>query len=149
METILKVKKLSDSAIIPSYDHPGDSGMGLYNAGETYIIPPGRRVLVPTGVACSVEPGYEIQIRARSGLCIKHGITVLNGIGTVDSSYRGELKVILINHSDKKFSVLPGMKIAQLVVTPVAIAQVKEVESLEDTSRGDGGFGSTGMGIKV
>lgn len=111
---------------------------------ETLVVEPGARVLVPTGLAMAIPPGYEAQVRPRSGLAAKFGVTVLNAPGTIDSDYRGEVKVILINHGDTPFEIRRGDRIAQMVVARVAAAAFFEVERLEDTARGAGGFGSTG-----
>jgi len=113
-------------------------------AAENLILRPGARAAVGTGLAVAIPPGYEIQVRPRSGLALKHGISVPNTPGTIDSDYRGELKVILINHSEDNFTIQRGDRIAQLVVSPVTLAVWDEVEVLNDTARGSGGFGSTG-----
>lgn len=130
---------------VPAYATPGSSGLDLQAEvdGEV-VIPPGGRALVPTGWAMAIPEGYEVQVRPRSGLAAKHGVTVLNAPGTVDSDYRGEVKVILVNHGDAPFVVRQGDRIAQAVVCPVVQALVREVDSLDDTHRGAGGFGSTG-----
>jgi dUTP pyrophosphatase len=107
-------------------------------------LPPGGRVAVPTGLAMAVPLGAEVQVRPRSGLAFRHGVTVLNSPGTIDADYRGEVKVLLINHGDSVFVVERGMRVAQLVVARVATVNVTEVTSLDDTERGAGGFGSTG-----
>jgi dUTP pyrophosphatase len=107
-------------------------------------LPPGRRALVPCGFAMALPPGYEAQVRPRSGLAANHGVTVLNAPGTIDADYRGEVKVLIINHGDEPFTVRRGDRIAQLVVMPVSAAEFHERESLDDTARGSGGFGSTG-----
>jgi dUTP pyrophosphatase len=112
--------------------------------GESLSVPPGGRTLVPTGFALAIPPGYEGQVRPRSGLAAKHGVTVLNAPGTIDADYRGEVKVLLVNHGDAPFAVTRGMRIAQLVIAPVTAAAFAEVEALPDTTRGAGGFGSTG-----
>ena len=139
----LKVKKIHPDAIIPSYAHPGDSGMDVYSI-ENYSLSPGSRILVQTGLKVEFSEGYEIQVRPKSGLALKSGITVLNTPGTVDSGYRGEIGVILINHSRETYSVKKGDKVAQIVLAPVVKMIIKEIENLSDTSRGEGGFGSTG-----
>lgn len=113
-------------------------------AGETLTIAPGARALVPTGLALAIPGGHEGQVRPRSGLAAQHGVTVLNAPGTVDADYRGEVKVILVNHGDAPFAVTRGMRIAQLVIAPVAAAAFVEADALPDTARGAGGFGSTG-----
>jgi dUTP pyrophosphatase len=109
------------------------------------ILPPGRRVLIPTGLAIALPAGYEGQLRPRSGLAAKHGVTVLNAPGTVDADYRGEVKVLLINHGTEPFVVTRGMRIAQLVVASVASVALVEIETREETARGNGGFGSTAL----
>ena len=131
---------------LPSYATPGSAGMDLRAAlGEAVTIQPGERILIPTGLAISVPLGYEAQVRPRSGLAIKHGITMLNSPGTIDSDYRGEIKVIAVNHGQAAFKVERGERIAQLVIAPVARAEWSQVESLEESSRGAGGFGHTGV----
>lgn len=139
----LKVKRLREEAILPQYAHPGDAGMDLC-AIETIILEPGSVALVKTGLSIELSPGTEAQIRPRSGLALKHAVTVLNTPGTVDEGYRGEIGVILINHGKTPFEVLPGMRIAQMVIKPVIYAQVEAVEALSETARNQGGFGSTG-----
>ncbi len=139
----LKILTLNPAAIIPNYAHPGDAGLDLFAVEDTEILP-GEVQLIKTGIAIALPPGYEAQIRPRSGLALKHSITVLNSPGTIDAGYRGEIGVILINHGKKAFSVVPGMKIAQMVISSVIQAQVKVVEELNATTRGSGGFGSTG-----
>lgn len=128
---------------LPAYATPGAAGMDVVSA-EELILRPGARHAVATGFAVAVPPGYEIQVRPRSGLALKHGITVPNTPGTVDSDYRGEVKVILINHSQDNFPIQRGDRIAQLIVSPVTLARWDEVEELDETMRGAGGFGSTG-----
>lgn len=128
---------------LPAYATPGAAGMDVVSA-EELILRPGARHAVATGFAVAIPPGYEIQVRPRSGLALKHGITVPNTPGTIDSDYRGEVKVILINHSPDNFTIQRGDRIAQLVVSPVTLARWDEVEELDETMRGAGGFGSTG-----
>ena len=111
---------------------------------EALTLAPGDRALIPTGIAIGLPCGFEAQIRPRSGLAVKHGVTILNSPGTIDADYRGEIGVILINHGDQPFTVTRGMRIAQMVVQPVIGAQWREVDALDETDRGDGGFGSTG-----
>ena len=113
-------------------------------AAENVTLQPGSRHAVATGFAMAIPDGYEIQVRPRSGLALKHGISVPNTPGTIDSDYRGEIKIILINHGSEAFAIQRGDRIAQLVLAPVSIARFEEVESLDDTTRGSGGFGSTG-----
>ncbi len=130
---------------LPSYATRDSAGADLMAAiDKPILLEPGDRVLVPTGIALGVPSGFEAQVRPRSGLSIKHGITGLNSPGTIDSDYRGEIGVILINHGTEPFRIERGMRIAQLVVAPVVRAVWKELEVLEQTERGTGGFGSTG-----
>jgi dUTP pyrophosphatase len=140
---VLKVKKLNKDAVIPAYQSEEAAGFDLHSI-EDVILKPGERKLIGTGLAFEIEKGYEIQIRPRSGLAFKHGITVLNSPGTVDSDYRGEIKVLLINLGNESFEIKKGERIAQAVVAPVVQAKFEEVETLSDTKRGSGGFGSTG-----
>jgi dUTP pyrophosphatase len=143
--TKIQIKKLSNKVLTPKYETAGSSGMDLAAYIEKdLIINPGNKVLVPTGFSLSVPQGFEIQIRPRSGLAVKKGITVLNTPGTIDSDYRGEIKVILINLSKDKFIIKNGERIAQMVVCPVEQVTMEEVEKLSDTDRGKDGFGSTG-----
>lgn len=140
---LLKVKKLNPSAVIPNYSHPGDAGLDLFSA-EAVQLQPGEAKLVRTGISIELPPNTEAQVRPRSGLALKHQITVLNTPGTIDEGYRGEVGVILINLGRRPFEVIAGMKVAQLVVKPVLHVEVAEVASLSETARGEGGFGSTG-----
>lgn len=140
---ILKVKRLSPSAVLPAYAHPGDAGMDLC-ACEAVEIAPASSAMVRTGLALELPPGTEGQVRPRSGLAARHAVTVLNSPGTVDEGYRGEVRVILINHGTEVFRVEAGMRIAQLVVCPVLRMQVEEAADVSATVRGTGGFGSTG-----
>ena len=140
---ILKVKKLDPAAALPCYAHEGDAGLDLFANEETEIAP-GRAGLVRTGIAVELPAGTEAQVRPRSGLAAKHGLTVLNAPGTIDAGYRGEVGVLLINHGRAPFRVERGMRIAQMVVQPVLRVQVQEAASLSGTARGEGGFGSTG-----
>ncbi|MCT2557415.1 dUTP diphosphatase [Tsuneonella sp. YG55] len=128
---------------LPKYATDGAAGMDVVSAEEV-TIPPGGRHAVATGLALAIPGGFEIQVRPRSGLALKHGITVPNTPGTIDSDYRGELKVILINHGSEPFAIARGDRVAQLVLAPVVQAAWQEVDSLEETARGSGGFGSTG-----
>jgi dUTP pyrophosphatase len=139
----LKIKKLNSEAVIPAYQTKEAAGFDLHSI-EDVVINPGERKLIGTGLAFEIEFGYEVQIRPRSGLAFKHGITVLNSPGTIDSDYRGEIKVLLINHSNSPFEIKKGERIAQAVVAPVIQAEIIEVEELSSTDRGEGGFGSTG-----
>jgi dUTP pyrophosphatase len=128
---------------LPAYATPGAAGMDVVSA-EQLILRPGMRHAVATGFAVAIPPGYEMQVRPRSGLALKHGISVPNSPGTVDADYRGEVKVILVNLSEDNFPIERGDRIAQLVVSPVTLASWAEVEDLDETARGEGGFGSTG-----
>ncbi|WP_375500481.1 dUTP diphosphatase [uncultured Nostoc sp.] len=145
---LLKILKLHESAIIPKYEHPNDAGLDLVSIDELEL-PSGESRLIHTGISIELPQGTEAQIRPRSGLALKYQITVLNTPGTVDEGYRGEIGVILINHGKSSFQVTKGMKIAQMVITPVVRVDVEEVNSLSLTSRGNGGFGSTGITANV
>lgn len=140
----LKIKRLSDAAVIPQYAHPGDAGLDLVSI-EAQTILPGESRLIRTGIAIELPEHTEAQVRPRSGLALKHQITVLNTPGTIDAGYRGEVCVILINHGTQAFQVEPGMRIAQMVITSFIRVTVEPVEALEDTMRSAGGFGSTGV----
>ncbi|MDB5431272.1 MAG: deoxyuridine 5-triphosphate nucleotidohydrolase Dut [Caulobacter sp.] len=132
---------------LPAYETTGSAGMDLRAAvaeGETLTLKPGARDMVPTGLCIAVPHGFEAQVRPRSGLAAKAGVTCLNSPGTIDSDYRGEVKVILINHGEEEFHIRRGDRIAQLVIAPVAQALWAEVADLDETARGAGGFGSTG-----
>ncbi|MBS7670191.1 dUTP diphosphatase [Croceicoccus gelatinilyticus] len=141
------VKRLegNDDLPLPSYATDGAAGMDVVSSEER-ILNPGDRAAVATGLAVAIPEGYEIQIRPRSGLALKHGITVPNTPGTIDSDYRGELKVILINHGLEPYKIRRGDRIAQAVLSPVVMASWLEVHELDETARGEGGFGSTGFG---
>jgi dUTP pyrophosphatase len=128
---------------LPSYASAGAAGLDVV-AAENVTLPPGGRHAVATGFALAIPEGFEVQVRPRSGLALKHGVTCLNTPGTIDSDYRGEVKVILANLGSEPFEVRRGERIAQLVPAPVLIARFEEVEELESTERGSGGFGSTG-----
>ena len=136
--------KSDPAAVLPSYARPGDAGMDLSSVEEKTLAP-GERALVRTGLVMQLPPDAEAQVRPRSGLALKHGITVLNTPGTIDAGYRGEVGVILVNLGKEAFTVGKGMKIAQLVVAPVVRAEVVETDSVDSTERGAGGFGSTGV----
>jgi len=141
------VKRLCARASLPAYQTELAAGIDLpacLPEGETIQIFPGRIALVPTGIAVAIPPGYEAQVRPRSGLSTKFGVTVPNAPGTIDADYRGEVKVALMNLGQEPFTVEHGMRVAQMVVAPVAHAEVVEVDELDDTARGAGGFGSTG-----
>lgn len=141
---VLKVEKISDKAIIPNYANKGDAGLDLYAINEL-ILASGERGLAHTGIKIELPENTEAQIRPRSGLALKHGITLVNAPGTIDEGYRGEIGVIVINHGQEVFKVESGMKIAQMVIKPVWRVQVQEVKSLSDAERGDRGFGSSGV----
>ena len=144
--TEILIKRLSKDIILPKYETSGSSGLDLSANIKTPVrIEPGKTIIIPTGISVSIPKNFEIQIRPRSGLAAKNQITVLNTPGTIDADYRGEIKVILINLSKETFIVENGARIAQMVVCPVIKAKLKEVDSLDNTSRGSGGFGSTGM----
>ncbi len=138
----IKIKK--EGGRVPAYAHAGDSGMDLFSADDC-TIKPGERKLVSTGIRIEVPPGYEAQTRPKSGLAINHGITVLNTPGTIDSGYRGEVKIILINLGSEDYAVRKGSKIAQLVISRVERAELVETEVLSETTRNEHGFGSTGI----
>ncbi|HKY21947.1 MAG TPA: dUTP diphosphatase [Vicinamibacterales bacterium] len=140
----LLVKRLSPTAVLPVYAHPGDAGLDLC-ADVAASLEPGERKLIGTGISIELPPNTEAQVRPRSGLALKHGISVLNTPGTIDHGYRGEVGVILINHGSSRFEVLPGMKIAQMVIAACVTVMVEEVGELSGTARGQGGFGSTGV----
>lgn len=139
----LKIKKLHDDAIIPNFAHKGDAGMDLYSIEEV-VIPASESRLIKTGISIALPKNTEAQVRPRSGLALKHSVTVLNTPGTIDEGYRGEIGVILINHGKEDFTVNKNMKIAQMVVKPIYDINILEVSDLDDTERGNGGFGSTG-----
>ena len=146
----VQVKRLphGNGLELPRYATDGAAGMDIVSA-ETVSLKPGSRHAVATGLAVAIPHGYEIQVRPRSGLALKHGITVPNTPGTIDCDYRGELKVIMINHGTDAFPIERGDRIAQLVVSPVTQGAWEEVEELDDTDRGTGGFGSTGGAAKL
>ncbi len=139
------IKRLSREVSLPKYETNGSSGMDLAaNVSDIVNIEPGKTAIIPTGLALSIPKGFEVQIRPRSGLAAKQKISVLNTPGTIDADYRGEIKVILINLGQESFKVDKGLRVAQMVVCPVVQAQLKEVNDLNETERGKGGFGSTG-----
>jgi len=143
-DTTLRCKRLAANALAPSYAREGDAGLDLY-ANESVCLEPGCYALVKTGWALALPAGFEAQVRPRSGLAFKHGVTVLNAPGTIDAGYRGELGVLLINHGTAPFQIQPGMRIAQLVVAPVQHVKIEIVTEIDQTARGTGGFGSTGV----
>jgi len=140
----LQVKKVHPDAKVPAYAHEGDSGMDLFSV-EDAEIGPGETKVVKTGLQVSMPKGFEAQVRPKSGLAAKFGVTVLNTPGTVDSGYRGEIMVILANFGKEAYNVEKGKKIAQMVIARVEEAKVEEVETLNETARNEGGFGSTGL----
>lgn len=139
----LKFKRIHPDAVLPAYAHPSDAGMDIRSVAES-TVPAHGRALVPTGLVALLPPGYEAQVRPRSGLALKHGVTVLNTPGTIDAGYRGEIGVILFNSGDEDFRVGKGDRIAQLVIAPVTQPLVEEADRIDETDRGAGGFGSTG-----
>lgn len=131
---------------LPSYETEGSAGMDLAAAvNSSLLIEPGERKLIPTGLIFEIPQGFEAQIRPRSGLAYKHGITCLNTPGTIDSDYRGEVSVLLINHGSEAFEIMRGMRIAQMIVAPIVQVQMEEKSLASETERGSGGFGSTGL----
>ncbi len=145
----LKVKRLphGEGLPLPAYETAGAAGMDLKAAvpeAEPVVLAPRQRMLIPTGLTIELPHQHEGQVRPRSGLAIKHGISLINTPGTIDEDYRGEVKVPLVNHGEHDFEVTRGMRIAQLVIAPVARVQVEEVDELSSSDRGGGGFGSTG-----
>lgn len=143
--TTVRIKRLSgaEDLPLPAYETAGAAGMDLRAAMDA-VLNPGERVLVPTGLAIALPPQFEAQVRPRSGLAVKHGVTVLNAPGTIDCDYRGEIKVPLINHGHEPFVIKRGDRIAQMVIAPVAHVALQEVAELDETARGAGGFGSSG-----
>ena len=142
----MKVKIYSRSGLYPSYETAGAAGMDIRAwLSEPVVLQPGERALIPTGLYMEFDAGYEAQLRARSGLAVKHGIGLVNGVGTIDSDYRGEIKVALINLGQEAFAVNNGERIAQMVISPVVQAEIEPSEMLTETERGSGGFGSTGV----
>ena len=139
------IKRLSNNISLPKYETDGSSGLDLAANIENKVkIEPGKTAIIPTGISVSIPINYGIQIRPRSGLAAKYQISILNTPGTIDADYRGEIKVILINLGKKTYEVEKGARIAQMVLCPVIKAKIKEVDSLDKTNRGSGGFGSTG-----
>jgi dUTP pyrophosphatase len=143
MTITVRVKRLSPDAKIPTAAKVGDVAFDLYSMID-YELRPGARFAVPTGIAVEIPPGYEGQVRPRSGLALKEGVTVLNTPGTIDSGYRGEVKTIMMNHNGEPFKITRGMRISQLAIRPVPDVEFIEVDELSETERGRGGFGSTG-----
>ena len=139
----LKFKRIRPDAVLPAYAHPSDAGMDIRSVDDV-VIPRGGRALVHTGLVMLLPPMYEAQVRPRSGLALKSGVTVLNTPGTIDSGYRGEVGVILANFGEADFTVRKGDKIAQIVIAPVTQPIIEETDCMDETDRGTGGFGSTG-----
>jgi len=140
------VRRLHPQARLPQYMTEGAAGMDLFAAlDEPVTLQPSERGLLPTGIALQLPAGFEGQVRPRSGLALRHGIALVNSPGTIDSDYRGEIRVIVINHGQEPFTFSPGDRLAQLVIAPVLRVQLDETEALEETCRGSGGFGHTGM----
>ena len=133
------------SVPLPAYQTEGSAGLDLCAAlTKPVVIAPGERQFLPTGLAMAIPPGYEGQVRPRSGLALKHGLSIVNSPGTIDSDYRGEVGIVLINHGSEPYEVVPLARIAQLVIAPVVQAQIELVDTLDATDRGEGGYGSTG-----
>mgnify|MGYP000898907003 CR=1 FL=1 len=144
----LRIKRLphGNELTLPFYATPDSAGMDVQAAVETSIVlEPGERDLIPTGLIFEIPRGFEIQVRPRSGLALKHGISLVNSPGTIDSDYRGEIKIIMINHGKESFTIKRGERIAQLIIAPVIQLPILEVIDVSDTQRGIGGFGSTGV----
>lgn len=146
MSIELHIVKLSDTAILPQYQTAGAAAADLHACIATSIVlQPMERRMIPTGFAMSIPEGYEVQIRARSGLSLKHGLTMVNGVGTIDSDYRGEVGVLMINLGQEPFVIEPDMRIAQMVLSKYEQLSWSVVDNLDETSRGAAGFGSTGL----
>jgi dUTP pyrophosphatase len=145
-QVLIKKLEHAKDLPLPNYESVAAAGMDVRAAVETpIVIKPGERALIPTGLQMALPEGYEAQIRPRSGLAIRNGITMLNTPGTIDADYRGEVKVIAINHGEEEFVVNHGDRIAQVVIAPVTQLPLLEVDKLDETGRGEGGFGSTGV----
>lgn len=143
----VRIKRLRESAILPQYMTEHAAGMDLFAAPDAPVrLAPGERALVPTGLALAIPPGYEGQVRPRSGLALRKGLALVNAPGTIDADYRGELGVIVINLGEEEIVIAPGERIAQLVIAPVSRARLVVADELDSTLRGDGGFGHTGVG---
>jgi len=140
----IKIKKVHEKAIVPKYARKGDAGMDVYSV-EGLIVKSKERKLISTGLSFEIPEGFEIQVRPKSGLALNHGLTIVNTPGTLDSGYRGELKVILLNTGENDYEIKPGEKIAQIVLARYEQAEIEEVSELSDSERGAGGFGSTGL----
>ncbi|MBO1905646.1 dUTP diphosphatase [Microvirga sp. 3-52] len=151
MSRRLRVQRLAHAADLPlpRYETGGAAGMDLVAANPAdapIVLQPMQRILVPTGLVLQLESGFEAQVRPRSGLAFKHGVTVLNAPGTIDADYRGEVQVLLVNLGSEPFTIVRGMRIAQMVIAPVTVVEPIEVEQVDETGRAAGGFGSTGLG---
>lgn len=145
----IKIQKIRPNAILPDYQTAESACMDLHACiDEPIVIKPMERALVPTGLSIELPPGYESQIRARSGLAYKYGVGLTNGMGTIDADYRGEYGVLLINHGDEAFVIEPDMRVAQLLIQRYDRIEWDEVDELSETERGAGGFGSTGTSVK-
>ena len=143
---MVEIKIVTTNAKVPSYETHGAAGMDIRaDIAEPICLKPGQRALIDTGLFVEIPKGYEAQIRARSGLAIKHGITLINGIGTIDSDFRGQVKVPLVNLGQEDFTINNGDRIAQMVIAKYSVCQWKVVEQLSDSERGEGGFGHTGV----
>jgi len=146
----VKVKKLHPQAIVPLYMTEHAAGMDLCTVvDEPFVLAPGERTLLPTGLAMEIPPGYEGQVRPRSGLALKKGLALVNSPGTIDADYRGEIGIIIINHGDEPVEIMPGDRVAQLIIAPVTRAVLVEVDGLNDSGRNSGGFGHTGLNQKL
>lgn len=142
----IRIKKVRDDAILPEYQTSGAAGFDFHACiSEIAILKVGQTMACGTGVSVEIPEGYELQVRSRSGLAFKHKITMFNGVGTIDADFRGEIKVMLVNHGDEDFRVEPGMRIAQGVVNKIEKVEWVESEELSETDRADGGYGSTGI----
>jgi dUTP pyrophosphatase len=151
MKHVLRVQRLGHGKDLPlpRYETAGAAGLDLMAANPAdapIVLKPMERLLVPTGLAIQLEPYFEAQVRPRSGLAFKHGVTVLNAPGTIDADYRGEVKVLLVNLGQEPFTITRGMRIAQMIIAPVTMVELAEVASVDETARAAGGFGSTGLG---
>lgn len=140
----IKIKKLREDAVTPKYACEGDAGVDLYSC-EDYVLNPGERVLVSTGLSIALPIGFEAQIRPKSGLALKYGLSIVNSPGTIDAGYRGEVGVIVINHGNEVFRIEKGKKIAQMIINKVEQVDFEQVDELEESERRERGFGSTGV----
>ena len=151
MSRSLRIQRLAHAADLPlpRYETSGAAGMDLVAANPAdvpIVLAPMQRALVPTGLVFQLEPGFEAQVRPRSGLAFRHGVTVLNAPGTIDADYRGEVQVLLVNLGSEPFTIARGMRVAQMVIAPVTVVEPVEVGQVDETGRAAGGFGSTGLG---